>query len=393
MTRTKLIFRELLQRKHQMTTAVLAIAIGIAGVVGINTVTAASTRRLKSEMENLGFNLLILPKGSGVENYYTADTGRRYLPEEYARRLVHSGLHGMNLLSPRLSGKITLRGRQFTLTGILPSEELNAKQKADPFLDSGIMTQPKKTPVLKTPERLIHRLKRGEALVGSDAAVRLGLKKGGLLRIKGKQFLIKQIRPSGGTVDDARIFVHLREAQKILNKPQLINAIEIVGCCNRIATGLIPHLDRLVPQARVVSIKQIVATQQKADRLMSSVANILLLVIVLVAGAGIANATAANVYERRREIGILMAMGAGRGTIQLLFMGKALFTGVSGGLSGFLTGSLAALLLAPAGTTATPEIIQLLLSLGIAVTVSLTASWLPARRAAAVDPCTAFREV
>ena len=394
MTYTRLIIRELLERKHQMTTAILAIAIGIAGVVGINTITAASTRLLKTQMETLGFNLLILPKGSSVENYYTADTGGQYLPEEYARRLAHSGLHGMNLLSPKLSGRISLQNKKFILTGVLPADELNAKQQqSSPFLDDALIPDKNRPPAVKTPERLIHRLKRGEALLGQDAALRLRIKQGENLRIGGKSFRILTIQPARGTVDDSRIFVHLREAQDIFKKPQLLSVIEIVGCCDRIRTGLIPHLDRLIPRAKVVSISQIVSAQRKANRLMTSVADILLLVIVLVAGAGIANSMSANVYERRREVGILMALGTRQRTVQLLFMGKAAITGLCGGLSGFILGSLAALVLAPAGTNTVPEGKQLLLAICISLCVSLLASWPPSRKAARVDPCTAFREV
>lgn len=388
----KMILREMLERKYRLFSTVFGIMAGIAGVVGINSVVQGTGRALSAELEKLGFNLLLLPKSSSVQSYYSADQQDGYLPESYVQRLAHSGLHGMNLLSPKLSGKIRLRGREYILTGVFPADGLQQKAAATPFFDADPAGGQAAPPQVKTPDRLIHTLRPEQLIAGHRAAARLGLRQGGQIQIRGHRLTVRKIAAETGTVDDDRLFVHLKLAQKLLNKPDLLSVIEIVGCCDRIRTGLIPHLDRLVPQARIVTIRQIVDTQLKTNRLISSVADILLLVVLLTAGAGIANTTAANVHERRREIGILMALGMKRRAVLFLFLGKALLSGFAGGLGGYICGTAAAMMLAPAGVPVAPDPAQLLPAVGAAVAAAFFAGIIPAARAAALDPSQAFRE-
>jgi putative ABC transport system permease protein len=116
---------------------------------------------------------------------------------------------------------------------------------------------------------------------------------------------------------------------------------------------------------------------------------------VLVGGAGIANYMYANVHERRREIGTLMALGADSFLVLRIFLTKALLLGLAGGVGGFLLGTVLAMLLGPrlAGVPVLPMPVLALWALGISIGLALLASYFPARRAARLDPCAAFQEV
>ena len=116
--------------------------------------------------------------------------------------------------------------------------------------------------------------------------------------------------PQTGTIDDSRIFAHLHRVQDLSGKGPVVNAIEIVGCCQEISNGLVAKINKLLPDAKVVTITQIADAQIKMNRMMSKLSFIFLVIIVFVGGAGIANYMYANVFERRREIGTLMALGA-----------------------------------------------------------------------------------
>ena len=67
------------------------------------------------------------------------------------------------------------------------------------------------------------------------------------------------------------------------------------------------------------------------------------MIIVFVGGAGIANYMYANVFERRREIGTLMALGANSSLILCIFLFKALVLGLAGGVGGYILGTVLAL--------------------------------------------------
>ena len=173
-----------------------------------------------------------------------------------------------------------------------------------------------------------------------------------------------------------------------------MNVIEIVGCCSEISKGLIQKLNKLLPDAKVVTITQIVQTQLNTNKMMNKLSLIMLVMIIIIGGASIANYMFANVYERRREIGILTAMGAKTGWITKVFLLKSLFIGIAGGLIGYILGTIMAVILGPklAGIPVLPMPIYALYGLLISIVISLTASILPIVKAAKVDPFIIMRE-
>lgn len=117
-------------------------------------------------------------------------------------------------------------------------------------------------------------------------------------------------------------------------------------------------------------------------------------IIVSVGGAGIANYMFANVYERRREIGTLMSLGAESSLILRIFLIKALVLGLAGGVGGYVIGTLLAVSMGPqlAGVIVLPMPTLAIWAVGISVAITLVASYIPARRAAGLDPVTSFQE-
>ena len=73
---------------------------------------------------------------------------------------------------------------------------------------------------------------------------------------------------------------------------------------------MLDKVNNLLPDAKVTTVAQIVQSQQHVNRMMSNLSLMFLVIIVFVGGASIANYMYANVFERRREIGTLMALGA-----------------------------------------------------------------------------------
>jgi putative ABC transport system permease protein len=103
----------------------------------------------------------------------------------------------------------------------------------------------------------------------------------------------------------------------------------------------------------------------------------------------------ANVYERRREIGTLMALGAKASLISKLFLFKALVIGLGGGILGSVLGTAMAVVLGPKIAHIPVMPIPKLMALGLLLSllISLIASFLPARRASKTDPCVAIQEI
>jgi len=401
-----IVWRELFERKNQLATSFLAILVGIAAIVSIKNVTFYSEKAVAKELDALGANILILPKSASLQGYYSADLQDEEFPEEYVTRLSSSDLQGLDNLSPKLSVPTEIEGKRFTLTGILPKSEFQAKAA---WQGAGIFSRPQgcgtvvvdttcnPPPVQETlvRRRVIETLGSTEALVGADVATTLGLNEGQTIKLLGKPFNIIAVLPQTGTIDDSRIFVHLHRLQELTGKGSVLNAIEIVGCCNQISKGLVQKINKLLPDAKVVTITQVVDTQIKTNRMMSRLSLIFLAIIVLVGGASIANYMYANVFERRREIGTLMALGAGTSFILRMFLLKALLLGLAGGLGGYALGTVLAVTLGPrlAGIPVLPMWSLLAWGTGLSLAIALAASYFPARRAAHLDPSAVLQEV
>ncbi len=114
----------------------------------------------------------------------------------------------------------------------------------------------------------------------------------------------------------------------------------------------------------------------------------------LVAAALAVGATSATtVLERRTEIGLMKAIGAGKGMVGAFFLAEQFFLAVIGGGIGYAAGIVLARLVGERvfGTAPEQRLILLPLVLALAVAVALLGSLVPLRRAARLDPAPVLR--
>ncbi len=402
----RLAWEELRQRKAQLVSGLLAITLGIAVIVGIQTVTAASEVAVAVKLDNLGANILVLPQGASVDDYYTADIDAPTIPEEYVERILASTLPGVDNLSPKLTRRVKVAGRDVVLTGILPSSEIASKPawqigglegeqlklSCDP--DSAAnASHGYEDDRLK--RKAVEALAATDCLVGAEAAARLSLAEGSTAKILGKEFRVAKVLPATGTVDDDRVFLHLHALQELVNAKGHVSAIEIMGCCNAISDGLLAKLRNILPDTRITTISQIVSTQLDTNRLMKRVSLSFLFIVLFVGAFSIGNFMWANVNERRRELGILRMIGAKRSGIYVMLLSKGGVLGLLGGILGFLLGTAAAVILGPylASLKVRPAFDLLPMAVLLSLGVALLGSWLPARLASRIEPFASMQEV
>ncbi|UCE18789.1 MAG: ABC transporter permease [Gemmatimonadota bacterium] len=401
----KIILKELLERKKQFITSFIAILLGIIVIVAVKSVSNSSEKAVAIQLDNLGANILVLPQTTTIDNYYAADINAPEMPEEYVERIASSTIQGVDNMSPKLSARIFVEDYSLVLTGILPKNELASKPiwQTVGFSDPGLMAACDPNNIVnrshgfedpRLQRKSIDSLGVNDCLIGSDVASQLDVDKDSGIQIRGTKLKVAEILPQTGTVDDGRIFVHLHTAQKILGKEKVINAIEIMGCCSAITEGLLGNLRNILPDTKITTINHIVQTQVETNETMAKFSIIFLIIIILVGGISIGNYMWSNVEERKKEIGSLLAIGASPGDIYYIFIGKALILGLIGGVAGYVFGSLAGMILGPqiAGVKVLPIPILFIWSMLLAVGISILASYLPARKAAKMDPALILQE-
>ena len=113
---------------------------------------------------------------------------------------------------------------------------------------------------------------------------------------------------------------------------------------------------------------------------------------LLVAGVGVMNIMLVSVTERTREIGIRKSLGADKGTIMQQFVIEAAVTSSLGGIIGILIGcgatGVAGTLM---GISASPTPVAILVSFSVSVGIGLLFGYMPASRAANLNPIDALR--
>ncbi len=147
----------------------------------------------------------------------------------------------------------------------------------------------------------------------------------------------------------------------------------------------------------VTSLSEMLATLGSMINMVVMVLTAIAAISLVVGGIGIMNIMMVSVAERTREIGIRKALGAKERSILALFVTEAATTSALGGLIGILLGYLISagvsqiMIATKAGMTIQPSLGSVMVAFGISVGIGVLFGYLPAKRAARLNPIEALR--
>lgn len=365
--------------------ALLGIAVGCASVVALLNIGHSASADALRTFETMGSDMLV----AGFTD--TTDGHQRRLPSQLNPQALLQALPGIRHAAPMVitAGDARLNGHTFntvvvgTLAELAPVLELRMAQGR--FL---------------TP----YDLQSTYAVLGATAARQLGASLGDRLQLGSYLFEVVGIMQERGQnpllplpVDES-ILLPIEGMRRLIPSPEIGSVVarsQVGESLPQQADALHRYLSSLVPgrEVQVQIPQQLLAGLARQSRSFTWLLAGLGAVALLVGGVGVMNVMIMNVSERRREIGVRMALGARPQDIGRLFLLEATLLVVVGALAGAIVGLAAAgVFVLFSGWTFTLSPLSLPLGIGSSLLVGLFFGLHPALTAARLEPARALRD-
>jgi putative ABC transport system permease protein len=328
----KLVVKELLYRKINSIIILITVIVASSVSVAIFSLSKASENETRKIMREQGLNLYIFPKGTNLIDFYSvSNTGT--FPESYVDVLAESKTfdavrHLTGILQVRFPEWKDPNGSTHQI--MLFGYKDEATQKFLPAQETMGFDVAKGTVVLGS---LIGKnIKAGNPFViaGSDG--------------KPYTFVVSRRLEEGRGLMDQGVSFNLEDLQQVLGIPGKINKIEALGCVckdGRIKNAR-TQVQAIFSDLEVTEISSI-ADARENQRVMMNKYGAFIIPFVIISCLLITGLLFyQNILTRRREIGLLKAMGTGTNRILFMILSKAFILGLSGGILGFFLGSMIA---------------------------------------------------
>ena len=255
-----------------------------------------------------------------------------------------------------------------------------------------------------------------DVVVGESLAQRLSLKPGEQISIDGTPRKVSGILSTGGT-EDNQIVAPLALAQQLIGRPGVVRKIYVSALtkpedalarrdprsmspetydrwyCSPYVQSIAYQLQEAIPHSRAEQIRQVA---QNEGTVLSRIKGLMLLVTLaaLFASAlAVSAAMATAILERRGEVGLMKALGAGNASVATLFFTEAALLAILGGVVGFGFGSVLARQIGQSifNSQITIQPVLFPITLSIAVFVTFAGSAMSIRKAMRFDPVFVLR--
>ena len=255
-----------------------------------------------------------------------------------------------------------------------------------------------------------------DVLVGEALAQRLNVKAGDQLTVSGRNARVSGIL-SAGDASDNEVVAPLSMAQAIIGRPGAMRQVYVSALtkpedafgrrdpksmsgaiydrwyCTPYPQAIALQLTEAISHSHAEQIRQVAQNEGAVLTRIEGLIFLITLAALFASALAVSAAMATAIFERRAEVGLMKALGAGKLAVASVFFAEAALMAVIGGLIGFGIGSALAHQIGRSIFSSDISIPPVLLPviLAIAVIVTFAGSATAIRRAVGMDPVFALR--
>jgi putative ABC transport system permease protein len=234
--------------------------------------------------------------------------------------------------------------------------------------------------------------------------------------LAGRPLKVSGILSTGGVEDD-EVVAPLPVAQEILGRPGAVRRVYVSALtkpedafgrrdpkslsgaiydrwyCTPYPQSIAFQLAEAIPHSHAEQIRQVSQNEGAVLTRIEGLIFLITLAALFASALAVSAAMATTIFERRTEVGLMKALGAGRLTVASIFFAEATLLALIGGLAGFAVGAALAHQIGYSIFNSDISIPPVLLPviLAIAVIVTFAGSAAAIRRAVGLDPVFALR--
>jgi putative ABC transport system permease protein len=412
----RLVYESFRRQKRRKLLAGVAITLGVGVATAMIAVATDIGDKVSRELRTFGANLVVAPQEDSLDLQIAGVDFKPPSDGAYLDEADLPKIHGMfwhnNIVgfTPVLPVVVNIgSAKNVTLVGTYFSKQLSFGKEE---FQTGVRAV---YPWWKVsgawPED-----NSQDVLLGERLAAALGQKAGDRIEIAGQVHRVAGVLSTGGAEDD-QIVAPLAVAQRMLGRPGAVRRLYVSAVtkpedafarrdpktlrgpefdrwyCSPYVQSIAYQLQEAIPHSHAEQIRQVA---QNEGTVLSRVKGLMLLITLaalISAALAVSAAMATAMFERRSEVGLMRALGAGSISVAAIFFAEALLLAVLGGSVGFAGGAMLARVIGRSifDSQIGVDMVLFPVVIGIAVLVTFAGSGLAIRRAVKFDPVYALR--
>ena len=396
----KVAVKAIASNKFRSFLSMLGIIIGVAAVIIMMAIGQGSKESVRQNISQMGTNLIMVRPGSDMRGGVRQDpSAMQTLKQEDYEAIVQNKKY-VTYVSPEVSaGGQVIYGANNTTTTVYGEslEYFDIKQwpveKGDSYSEEDIRKAAKVCVVGKT--------------IIDELMPNVGDPVGKTIRFKAIPFrIIGVLKSKGynswGMDQDNVIIAPYTTVMKRILAQTYFSGINCSAITEELTDQAIDELTDILRQRHKIKDGEeddftIRSQQEMMDTMSSTMDSITIILVVaaafslIVAGIGIMNIMLVSVTERTKEIGLRMAVGATGPVISLQFLIESVLISVTGGLIGVLVGVGASTFVSSFGMPSSVPAWNIYVSFLVCVFIGVLFGYIPAQKAANMDPIEAIR--